>query len=367
METNISKLAELGQSIWYDNIARSLLDSGELERLIRENVVTGLTSNPTIFEKAVSGSGDYDETIRPLARRGAGVEEIYLALVTRDIRDAADLLLPVYERSSGRDGYVSVEVSPELADDSEGTVTDAMALAERMDRKNLMIKVPGTAAGARAVKALIARGISVNVTLLFSLSQYRASVEAYMAGLEERVRAGLPLESVASVASFFVSRVDTLVDRVLRSQHPDQADSLCGKAAIANAALVYQESRTLFSGPRWDNLVQHGARLQRVLWASTSTKDPSYPDTLYVDNLVARDTINTVPPATLTAFIDHGNPLPPLENRFDEARGLVNRLGDLGIDLEQVGTELQEQGVEAFKRSMASLLQVIARRRTDLA
>ncbi len=366
MHQNIRVLTGQGQSIWYDNIDRSLLDSGELERLIREGIVTGLTSNPTIFEKAVSGSSAYDSLIDRLAKEGAGVPEIYLELVTRDIRDAADLLMPVYESTGGWDGYVSVEVSPELAGDTDGTVKEALALSQRLARPNLLIKVPGTRDGVAAIEQLTARGISVNVTLLFSVSQYRAAVEAYLAGLEKRLDAGGSLRDVASVASFFVSRVDTLVDKLLRSRSPSLEATLGGKAAVANAKVVCVESEKLFAGPRWDRLVRGGARAQRLLWASTSTKDPRYPDTLYVDRLIAPDTINTVPPKTLAAFIDHGTPVALADEDPSLAADVVQRLKEQGIDLEQVGEQLQREGVAAFRKSMESLLHEIGRRLEEL-
>ncbi len=360
-------LSGMGQSIWYDNIARNLIDSGELARLIQNGIIRGLTSNPTIFEKAVSGSSDYDALIRTYAQAGADVPAIYLELVTRDIRDAADLLRSVHVSTGGKDGYVSVEVSPDLAHDPNGTVREAIELVRHLDRPNVMIKVPGTAAGVPAIRRLTAEGVSVNVTLLFTARQYEAAADAYLSGLEDRLQAGKPLDTVASVASFFVSRVDTRVDKLLLERLPEEEPRLRGRAAIANARVVYERSLALAETARWKALANRGARFQRLLWASTSTKDARYPDTLYVDRLVAPDTVNTVPPKTLEAFLDHGRPVALGAMPLEEAQGHIARLREAGIDLEAVGEALQDEGVVAFQKSMESLLQEISRSRDALA
>ncbi len=365
--TKIHELAQLGQSIWYDNIRRALLDSGELENLI-EAGVSGVTSNPTIFEKAIAGSTDYDEAMHALVDAGRSVEEIFEALALEDIGRAADLLRPVYDRADGADGYVSLEVSPVLAHDTEGTVAAARRLFAALDRPNVMIKVPATPAGMPAIKTLIADGINVNVTLIFSLEQYESAAEAYIAGLEQLAANGGDLGRVSSVASFFVSRVDSAVDGALEEHIQAgraQAADL-GKIAIANAKVAYARFRKIFAGERWEALAARGARVQRPLWASTSTKNPLFPDTLYVDSLVGSNTVNTVPPQTLVAFLDHGTAASTLEQGLSEARDQLTRLSSVGVDLDAITQKLLDDGVASFAASFESLMASIAHKRERL-
>jgi transaldolase len=345
------------------------LTSGELKALVAQGV-RGVTSNPAIFEKAIAGSQDYDGEIKALAQAGLSVEALYEALAIKDIQMAADELAPVYRSTAGRDGYVSLEVSPFLANDTGATVAEAQRLFEAVGRPNLMIKIPATAAGLPAVTASIAAGVNVNVTLIFGLENYKAVAGAYIAGLEQlavkgpSVRGGHPLEAVASVASFFVSRVDTAVDRELDKKG---ARDLVGKIGIANCKVAYAEYRRIFSGPRWSELAAKGARPQRVLWASTSTKNPAYPDTLYVDGLIGPDTVNTLPPETVKAFIDHGTAAATLARDLDVARRQIQRLAELGIDFEAVTRRLQEEGVAAFAKPFQALLERIATKLKQLA
>jgi transaldolase/glucose-6-phosphate isomerase len=362
--TKLHKWAELGQSIWYDNIRRALLDSGELAALV-EAGVTGVTSNPTIFEKAIAGSTDYDEAMHQLVDAGKSMDEIYEALTLEDIGRTADLLRPIYDRTGGADGYVSLEVSPVLAHDTERTVEEAKRLFGALGRPNVMIKVPATRAGIPAIATLIAAGINVNVTLIFSLAQYEAVAEAYIAGLERLAASGGDVSQVASVASFFVSRVDSAVDRALEADEP-QGASLQGKIAIANAKLAYASFGEIFSGERWEKLTAKGARVQRPLWASTSTKNPNYPDTLYIDNLIGPHTVNTVPPQTLQATLDHGTAALTLEIDVDEAHNQIIQLSALGVDLNAITQKLLEEGVASFAKSFESLMGSIAQKRERL-
>lgn len=365
--TKLHDLQALGQSIWYDNIRRALLDSGELSEWI-ERGVTGVTSNPTIFEKAIIGSTDYDQALRQLAEQDLAVPEIFERLALEDIGRTAELLLPVYERTNGRDGYVSIEVSPTLAYDAEGTVLEARRLFEQLARPNVMIKVPATEAGVEAVQQLIGEGFNINVTLIFGLSRYRQVAEAYLAGLERRLEQGDSIGEVRSVASFFVSRVDTAVDRALDriGVGSAAADALRGRIAIANARQAYQHFRGLFAGQRWQALAEQGAAVQRPLWASTSTKHPQYRDTRYVEALIGPDTVNTVPPATLRAFVDHGRVAETVEQDLRQARDDLQRLANLGIDLSEITEELLEAGVAAFADSYQSLMSAIAEKRAQL-
>jgi transaldolase/glucose-6-phosphate isomerase len=371
--TKLHELAHLGQAIWFDYIRRSFITSGELQTLIDEGL-RGVTSNPTIFEKAIAGSTDYDEDLRRLVEAGKTVEEIYEALAQDDIRRAADLLRPVYEQTDGADGYVSLEVNPNLAHNTEGTIAEARRLFSALDRPNVMIKVPAAPAGIPAIETLIGEGIHVNVTLMFSLDHYEAVVEAYIAGLEKLAADGGDLSKVSSVASFFVSRVDTAVDRALEAIGTPEAVALQGKIAIANAQAAYARFCEIFSGGRWERLAAQGARVQRPLWASTSTKNPLYPDTLYVDSLIGPNTVNTVPPATLNAFRDHGTVAPTLEAGpsaslragLEEARIQLARLAELGVDLDAITQKLQEDGVAAFAQSFEALMATIAEKRDRL-
>jgi transaldolase/glucose-6-phosphate isomerase len=353
---SLHELADLGQAIWLDYIRRSFVTSGDLEALI-DNGLRGVTSNPTIFEKAIVGSTDYDQELHRLMDQGKRVNEIYEALVLDDIRHTADLLRPLYDRTDGADGFVSLEVSPILAHDTPGTIAEAQRLFAALDRPNVMIKVPATPSGIPAIEELIAGGININVTLMFSMDQYEAVAEAYFAGLERRTANGEDLSQVASVASFFVSRVDTAVDGVLEEMGKT---TLTGKIAIANAKVAYAHFRKILNGERWRSLKKRGARVQRVLWASTSTKNPLYPETLYVDSLIGPDTVNTVPPATLRAFRDHGTVAPTLVSGLEEARSQLAQLAELGVNLDAITAKLQREGVEKFAQSFASLMAAIA-------
>ncbi len=352
----LHQLARLGQSIWYDNIQRSLIDSGEIQDLI-DLGITGVTSNPTIFEKAIAGSDDYDDDIRRLLQSKEDPEGIFEALAVADIRRTADLLMPVHEKTQGGDGFVSIEVSPRLAANTDGTVTEARRLHAAIDRPNVMIKVPATPEGITAIRTLIGEAISINVTLIFGMSHYEAVAEAYRSGVEDLKVGGGDLSRVASVASFFISRLDTAVDGDLDRLG---AAELKGRIAIANAAVAFACYRKWCADDRWQRLVKEGARPQRLLWASTGTKNPAYPDTHYVDRLIGDGTVNTVPPTTLQAFVDHGTVAPTLEAALEASRGQLDRVRDLGIDMETVTRTLQQEGLEAFAASFESLMVSIA-------
>ena len=359
--SRLKDLSDLGQSIWYDYIRRFFITSGELKTLIEEGL-RGVTSNPSIFEKAINGSSDYDEAIRRLVEMEKSVEEIYEALVLDDISRAADLLQPVYESTQGVDGYVSLEVSPTLAHDTKGTIAEARRLFKVLARPNVMIKVPATPAGIPAIEELVASGININVTLIFNLDHYRSVAEAYLKGLERRLADRGDISKVASVASFFISRVDTAIDQVLTSL---ENKDLQGKIAIANAKIAYDTFRQIFSGSRWEKLAAFGARVQRPLWASTGTKNPEYQDTLYVDQLIGPDTVNTLPPATLNAFREHGSAAHTLTEEIEEAEARLAQLEDLGIDLKSITQKLQEKGLQAFAESFKTLMASI-RNKQDL-
>jgi transaldolase len=360
--SKLSELEEVGQSIWLDYIQRSLITSGELKQLVDQGL-KGVTSNPAIFEKAITGSNDYDEDLKNLIKTDRSIEQIYEALAIQDIVLATDTLRGVYDSTNGKDGYVSLEVSPELADETEKTIAEARRLFESVNRPNVMIKVPATPAGLPAITELIASGVNVNVTLIFSLENYKAVAAAYQAGLEKlaetgpAVAGGHPIDKVASVASFFVSRVDTAVDKELEAIGNSE---LAGKIAIANSKLAFAEYNNIIQQPRWQELAANGARVQRVLWASTSTKNPAYPDNLYVDELIGPDTVNTLPPATLESFMDHGRVAETLTRGLQEAQRQVAKLADLGIDLNAISQKLQDEGVVAFARPFAKLLESIA-------
>jgi len=360
--SKLIELAEMGQSIWLDYIQRSLLTSGELKQMV-DSGIRGVTSNPAIFEKAIAGSNDYDEDLKPLVKTDGSIEQIYEALAIKDITLATDTLRGVYDSTNGKDGYVSLEVSPELAYETDKSVAEAKRLFEAVDRPNVMIKVPATREGLPAIAELIGCGVNVNVTLIFGLQNYKAVTEAYQAGLEQlaatgpSVRGGHAIDRVASVASFFVSRVDTAVDRELEKIGDS---TLLGKIAVANSKIAYAEYKTIIRQPRWQQLAAQGAQVQRVLWASTSTKNPAYPDNLYVDELIGPDTVNTLPPATLDSFMDHGRVAETLTRGLEEAQSQVAQLADLGIDLDAVTQKLQEDGVVAFAKPFAKLLESIA-------
>jgi len=356
----IRQLSDLGQAVWLDYIRRSFVRDGELQRWIGEGV-RGVTSNPTILEKAIDGSNDYDGQLESLARGGKPPDEIYEEMVADDIAGAADLFRPVYEREG--DGFVSLEASPAFAHDTEGTVTSARHLFSKLSRPNVFIKVPATREGFPAIERLISEGVNVNITLIFSLAQYEASAEAYIAGLEKRLAEGKHISYVASVASFFVSRVDTAVDKAL--EKAGNSD-LRGTIAVANAKLAYARFKEILSGARWEKLAASGAKVQRPLWASTSAKNPGYRDTLYVDELIGPHTVNTLPPATLEAFLDHGTAAPTLETGVGEARARIGRLAELGISLDEITEELTVQGVELFAKSFETLMASIAEKRRRL-
>jgi len=363
-------LGDYGQSVWLDYIRRDLIISGELRHLVEADGVCGVTSNPSIFEKAVAGSADYDDILGAVDARGLDAAALYERIAVRDVRDAADVLGPVYERSQGRDGYVSLEVSPKLAHDTRRTLDEARRLWRTVGRPNLMIKVPATPEGVPALRQLIAEGINVNATLLFSQAAYERIAQAYMEGLETRARDGDDLSRVESVASFFVSRIDSAVDELLSrrmkasvgAQELASLRSVLGKAAIANAKQTYRKYLRLFAGPRWGALAARGARTQRVLWASTSTKNPAYRDVVYVEELIGPDTVNTVPPATLEAFRDHGRVRASLTEDVEAADAAMVTLARLGISMPEVTARLLEDGVRLFAESFDGLLKAVGGR-----
>ncbi|MGA9773143.1 MAG: bifunctional transaldolase/phosoglucose isomerase [Blastocatellia bacterium] len=358
------ELQKLGQSIWYDNIRRALIDTGDIEQKISGDDLRGVTSNPAIFEKAIAGSTDYDAAMRRLIADGKDVEDIYEDLVIEDIQRTADLLAPVYDRTNRIDGYVSLEVSPLLANDTESTVAEAKRLWAALSRKNVMIKIPATPAGIPAIEQAIAAGLNINVTLIFSQETYDQVAESYIRGLEKRAEAGEPIDHIASVASVFVSRIDSAIDnqlefRIRRSSDDAEKEKLTvllGKSAIANARLMYQRFKELFNSERFEKLRAKGAQVQRPLWASTGTKNPQYKDTYYVEELIGPDTVDTVPPATYTAFRDHGAVRASLEDDLPGAQSTIKRLGEAGIDLGAVTQQLQDEGVQAFEESFRNLM-----------
>jgi transaldolase len=347
------RLSQLGQSLWYDYITRDLVASGQLGRLIADDGLRGMTSNPTIFEKAIAGSRLYDEDIRRLSDQGRTVGEIFESLAVADVRAACDAFMPLYQQSAGADGFVSLEVSPTLANDADGTIHEAERLWGAVGRPNAMIKIPGTPAGLPAITHCIAAGISVNVTLLFSIERYGEVVEAFLEGMESRLSRGFSIQAIASVASFFVSRVDGKVDAQLDRTpgHP-----LRGKIAIANASMAYNLFERTLATPRWDRLAQEGARPQRPLWASTSTKDPRLPDVYYVEALAAPQTVNTLPPETFNAYRDHGDPRIRIQEHVAAAPAQLDALAEAGIDLKAVTRELEAEGVAKFAASYAAVL-----------
>lgn len=368
----IATLERLGQSIWLDYIHRSMLRSGELKHYIEDFGVRGVTSNPTIFEQAIGGSDAYDDAIASLAAAGHDVQAIYEALAIEDVRAAADLFRPIYDMSGGNDGFVSMEVSPRLANDTAGTITEARRLWAALARPNVLIKIPGTAEGLPAITQGIADGINVNVTLLFAVERYGRVIDAYLSGLEQRLEAGKPLDGIRSVASFFVSRVDTETDQRLEELVASGADRarcepLMGKAAVANAKLAYQTYLERFEDQRFRSLMAQGAAVQRPLWASTGTKNPRYPDTLYVDELVGPDTVNTMPPATLKAFAEHGKVARALDTDVDVARRQLAELEAVGVSLRDVTDVLEVAGVKKFADSFTSLLTAVEAKRERFA
>jgi transaldolase len=370
----LAELTKAGQSIWYDGIERQLITSGELKRLIDEYEIRGITSNPTIFEKAIDSSNDYSDQLREQAERQKSASEIFEALAVRDIQMAADLLAPVFEKTDGTDGFVSLECSPLLAHDTTTTIEEVRHLWRVLDRKNVMIKIPATSEGFPAVEQCIYEGININITLIFSLESYKKTVEAYLRGLERRVAEGKPIDRIASVASFFVSRIDTAVDKQLEDwigracspKEKEELESLLGRIAIANAKMAYQVFKEVFHGNRFAVLGTQGARVQRPLWASTSAKNPAYSDVYYVEELIGPETVNTVPPATLKAFRDHGRVRVSIEENVAEESAVLARLEEAGIRLADVTQQVLDEGVTLFSRSFEKLMKAIQLRRDEI-
>ena len=366
-KNQVYQIRNFGQSIWYDNIERSILTSGMLEKMVEEDGISGVTSNPTIFEKAITQSSDYDAEIEELARKKKTAEEVYNSLTIKDVTLAADILRRIYKETERKDGYVSIEVPPKYAYDIDETINEAQKLFMRIGRENIMIKVPATKEGAVAIESLISKGININATLIFSLSHYENVALAYIKGLEGFSREGGDLRRVASVASLFVSRIDTLVDREISSlieseKNPERKrdlEELLGKAAIANSEKVYQKFKEIFSQEKFKDLERRGARVQRPLWASTSTKDPAYSDVKYVEELIGSDTVNTIPQVALDAFRDHGKPRLSLEENLDVVERVLSRIERAGINLEEVCETLQREGVDAFEKSFENLLDTL--------
>jgi transaldolase len=362
--SRLHQLAELGQSVWIDSLSREMLETGELERLIREDAVVGVTSNPTIFEKALSEGDWYDEQLAQVLEREDDLKEVFIALAVEDVRDACDVLLPAWERTQRVDGRVSIEVDPNLAYDRSGTYEEAMRLHALVDRPNAYVKIPATEPGLGSIEDCIAAGKPINVTLTFSLARYAEVVEAYIRGVERFTGDGGDPDKVDSVASFFVSRVDTEADRRLVAAG---REDLCGKLAVANAKLAYLHYQEQFAGERWEKLAARGARVQRCLWASTSTKNPDYSDVLYVDELIGPDTVNTMPLETVDAFQDHGTVRETLTNGVDEARALFEEIATAGVDYDDVVDVLEREGVQKFSDSFTHLIAGIESKRGALA
>ena len=363
--SRLHRLAELGQSVWIDFLSRDMLRTGELARLMKEDAVVGVTSNPTIFQKAISAGNAYDDQLRAVLEDEQDPKEIFIRLASKDIEDALDLLRPVWDEGDGRDGYVSFEVDPSLAYDTEGTIEEAQRLHDLINRPNLFVKIPATEPGLPAIEEMIARGRPINVTLIFSLDRYSEVAEAYIRGLERLVAGGGDPSHVSSVASFFVSRVDTEADR--RLDEIGGQDELKGKLAIANAKLAYQRYKEIFAGERWEALAAKGATPQRCLWASTSTKNPAYRDVMYVEELIGPDTVNTMPKETIEAFQDHGEIALTLEQGIDEAKRLFQQVKEAGVDYGDVTATLEREGVEKFAESFTELLEGIRSKSGELA
>jgi len=366
----IQELHQLGQSLWYDNIQRRLLEDGTLAGMIERNEIRGVTSNPSIFNKAIGNSQDYDREIWDLTGYGKSREEIYEELVIADIQRAAELFLPLYQETNGGDGYISLEVNPHLAHDSKGTAVEAQRLWEQVDRPNLMVKIPATKEGLPAIRQTIAAGVNVNVTLIFGIDRYRSVMEAYLDGLSDRLERGEEIHGVASVASFFISRIETRVDQrigELIKEHPEQEEhlnDLYGRAAVASGKVAYQAYQEVLGEdtPRFADLTAKGASRQRVLWASTSTKDPRYSDVKYVEEMIGPDSVNTVPPSTLEAFRDHGKAEITINQDLDDARQALTALENAGLSLDQITQSLEEEGVRSFTEAYDDLLETIQRR-----
>lgn len=359
----LEELHDAGQSIWLDSIDRSMLQDGELDRRVREDALTGMTSNPTIFQKALASGSAYDEQLTSAADEGLSSWELFELVETTDVRDACDIFAGVYSSTRGADGFVSIEVSPGVSNSAKETVEEARRLWKTVDRPNVMVKVPGTREGAVAVRRLIAEGINVNITLLFAIEAHERVIDSYMAGLEDRVKANQPIDGLASVASFFVSRVDTEIDKRLDAlaakaspAEKERLRMLKGRAAIANAKLAYRLFTRKFSGPRWQALEQHGARVQRPLWASTSTKNPEYRDVMYVEELIGPDTVDTMPPSTIDAFRDHGVVARTVDRKVAAAEGLLREIEAVGISMHDVTDKLLVDGIASFQKSFDELI-----------
>ena len=362
-ESRLQQLSKLGQSVWIDYLSRRLVREGELAELMREHAVVGITSNPTIFQKAIAEGNAYDDQLREVLAEEDDAKEVFLKLAVKDVQDACDLLREVWDGGHGQDGYVSIEVDPNLASDTEATTDEAQRLHELVHRPNCFVKIPATEPGLGSIEEMIARGRNINVTLIFSLQRYSDVVEAYLRGLERLVEAGGDPSKVASVASFFVSRVDTEADRRLEEAG---APELQGKLAIANAKLAYERYKELHSGSRWEALEAKGARKQRCLWASTSTKNPDYRDVVYVEELIGPETVNTMPEETIHAFQDHGNVALTLEQDVDEARRVFEQIAEAGVDYDDVVETLEREGVQKFADSFSELLDGIRSKRGEL-
>ena len=363
----LQRLHELGQSIWYDYIRRDLFSSGKLERLIREDALTGMTSNPTIFQKAIAEGELYDEDIRRLGGEGLETHRVFEGLAVDDVRTAADFFRPVYDSTGGDDGFVSIEVGPHLALDTKGTIEEARRLWKECDRGNVMVKIPGTKEGVPAIRQCLEEGININITLLFSVPRYREVMEAYLAALEARAKAGKSLDRIRSVASFFVSRVDTMTDKKLDAKasggsqrERTLAKNLRGKLGIANARIAFQAFEEIFGGSRFEGLAKKGVRRQKPLWASTSTKDPALPDLYYVEALVAPDTVDTMPPETLEAYRDHGDPKVRIHDDLAGAHSVLRGIAELGIDEKEIFRDLEDEGIRKFSDSYDSLIRTLA-------
>ncbi|BAW80344.1 transaldolase [Candidatus Nitrosoglobus terrae] len=365
------KLLEFGQSYWIDDLTRSMIKNGELKQRVEKQGLRGVTSNPSIFNKAITGSHDYDDQIYPLIQEGRSPTEIYEALVTTDVHDACTLLQPLYDKVSGQDGFISLEVSPHLAHDTQGSIKEARRLWQEVSRPNLLIKIPGTAEGIPAIEELLFEGISINVTLLFSVERYEAVAQAYLRALERRIESGRSVNNITSVASFFISRIDVLVDQLLdqRISHEKESaliaklKSLQGKMAIANAKLAYQSFQSIIQSDRWKKLQAKGAQAQRMLWASTSTKNPNYRDVMYVEPLIGPHTINTMPEETIAAFADHGVAAETIEKDLEAAGRTIADLAQVGVDFKQVTAQLEKEGVQKFIDAYNTLLAGISNKK----
>jgi transaldolase/transaldolase/glucose-6-phosphate isomerase len=360
-QNKIKQIQALGQSIWLDSFDREMLHSGKLKKMIEEDGISGITSNPSIFEKAINGSSDYDRDIRALLRKKKNFSTLFFNLAVKDIQQACDLFAPIYQKTNGQDGFASIEVSPHLAYDTDGTISQARELWKSVDRKNAMIKIPATAEGLPAIRKCISEGININITLLFGLPRYEEVVEAYLGGLEDRVQQNKSIDQIKSVASFFLSRIDVLIDPVLKDRG---FDSLKGKVAIASAGKAYSIYKNIFYGQRFKALEEKGAKRQFLLWASTSTKDPDYSDIKYISALIGPETINTVTPETLAAFRDHGQPESLLEEGMDNATNVLETLKEANIDIDTVTQRLEEEGIEKFNVAFDDIIESIKKKQT---